>query len=61
MWTLIIFIYAGTFSDGDSVALTHVDGILSQQECQAAGEAGKKLVSSTKKDYRYLCVKTVNH
>ena len=58
MWTLVIYIYAGMMADGDSVALTHVDGLRSQQECKAAGEAGKSLVSGSKKEYRYLCVQT---
>lgn len=59
MWTLVIYIYAGMLSDSDSVALTHVDGLRTQQECQAAGETGKKLVAGSKKEYRYICLQTV--
>ena len=34
MWTLILFIHAGPFSDHDSVALTNVPKFITQQECQ---------------------------
>ncbi len=57
MWILIIFIYAGTFSKGDSVALTNISGFKTQNACQIAGEKSKQLTDSTFKSARYICVK----
>lgn len=57
MWTLILFIYAGALSKGDSVALTHVQGFKTEQVCQEAGRASKSLARDTFKDVRFVCVK----
>lgn len=59
MWTLILLVYAGTFSDSDSVALTNVTGFHSEQECIQAGEKSKKMVSGSKKELKYICVKVI--
>jgi hypothetical protein len=57
MWTLILFIHAGPFSDHDSVALTNVPNFISQQECQAAGVQSSKLTNGTMKVSKFICVK----
>lgn len=56
MWTLIIYIYAGVFAKGDSVALTHVDGFASEAMCVAAAEKTKKFVDGSAKEHRFVCV-----
>ena len=57
MWTLILYIYAGAFAKGDSVALTNVTGFKTEEVCQAAGRASKSLVRDSYKDTRFVCVK----
>lgn len=57
MWILILFIYAGPLSRGDSVALTNVQGFRTEQLCQEAGRATKPLIRDTVKDVRFVCVK----
>lgn len=56
-WTLILFAHASIMSDTDSMALTHVDGFKSQQECVAAGNETKKMTSMTTKVIKFTCVK----
>lgn len=56
-WVLIVFAHAGPMSDHDSMALTHVDGFLSEQSCVVAGEQAKKMASMTTKVVKYTCVK----
>lgn len=55
-WVLILFIYAGVWAKGDSVALTTVPGFKTEQECRVAGEATKKFVEETTKAQKYVCV-----
>lgn len=55
-YVLILYIYAGTFAQGDSVALTHIP-MSTEQACKAAGEASNGLVRATTKNVRYVCVK----
>lgn len=55
MWTLVLLVYAGALSDSDSVAITNVPGFFSQQECIAAGDESKKMISGTKKVLQYKC------
>ena len=56
MWTLILFVYAGAFSDSDSVALTNVEGFKSEGACEYYGSKAASLVSGTKKSYKFICV-----
>lgn len=56
IWALILFAHAGPLSDKDSMALTNVVGFQTQQQCQAAGEAAKKLAQATTKVMKYTCV-----
>lgn len=55
-WVLIVFVYAGMLSKGDSVALTVVDGFSTQEQCVAAGKRAGSLVGGTIKDAKFVCV-----
>lgn len=59
-YILVIYIYAGVFANGDSVAITNIPSFRSKQECMQAGEDAKSLVNGSAKVYRYACLKT-NH
>lgn len=56
-WILIIFAHAGPMSDKDSMALTTVNGFMSEAECRFAGDQSKKLADFTTKQIKYQCVK----
>ena len=56
-WILILFIYAGAFSKGDSVAVTNIQGFATEQACKSAGDKAGALTDSTYKNVRYVCVK----
>jgi hypothetical protein len=55
-WVLVIFIYAGSFSKSDSVAVTTVEGFTSEVTCEKAGEKLNSLTKGTYKEYRYECI-----
>lgn len=55
-YTLIIFIYAGTFAKGDSVILDHVDGFATKQQCETAAAQIKSFVNGTSKDIEMQCI-----
>ena len=55
IFVLILFAHVGPLGDGNSNALT-VAEFTSQERCQAAGKAAKKLVSGTVKQMEYACV-----
>lgn len=55
-WILVIFIYAGILSKGDSVAIQSVPGWTNQTNCEKAGKQLGTLVSGTFKDVRYVCL-----
>ncbi len=57
MWTLVIFIYAGTFAKGDSVALLEVPNFVTENACVKAAEKVKPFVSGTAKELKYVCLK----
>ena len=57
MWALIIFIYAGVFSKGDSVALTNVYGFKSKNLCEIAIQESQQLSKDTFKSTRAICFK----
>jgi len=57
MWTLIIFLYAGTFSKSDSVALDSISGFSSYNLCEEAGEDISEL-ETLFKNSKYICVRT---
>lgn len=56
-WILVLYIYAGAWAKGDSVAITTIPQP-SQQSCEAAGNAARSLVKDSTKELRYLCVKS---
>ena len=58
MFTLVLYIYAGIFSKGDNVALTNVPGFKTEASCQAAGHAATPLVHDSKKEIRFVCLKS---
>lgn len=55
-WVLIIYIYAGMWAKGDSVALTNVP-VATEDLCNSAGERLKNLTSGSTKTLRYECIK----
>ena len=55
-WVLVIYIYAGTWAKGDSVALTTVP-MATMQLCEDARKNLDHLVSGSTKEIRYACVK----
>ena len=46
-YILVMYIYAGALSKGDSVTITHIDNFKTESLCRAAGDEGKKLVQNT--------------
>ena len=55
-WILVIYVYAGIMSKGDSVTLTNVPGFKSQSECIKAGNDSKALVANSYKEQRFVCL-----
>jgi hypothetical protein len=56
MWVLIIYIYAGPWAKGDSVALTQISGFTSQAVCEVAANKASSLPENSAKLFRYSCV-----
>lgn len=56
-FTLILFFHVGVFGETDSNATTVVPNFATEAECVAAGNKSKSLVSGTKKELEYVCVK----
>lgn len=56
-WTLVILVYAGVLSKGDSVALDHIKGFPSEQHCAAAGSLATSMVKGTIKELRFVCIR----
>ena len=55
-WILILFAHVGAMGDGNSNALTTAQ-FSSQQTCEEAGKAAKKLSFGSTKHITYVCVK----
>lgn len=55
-WVLILFAHVGAMGDGNSNALTTAT-FSSQQTCEDAGKAAKKLSFGSTKHITYVCVK----
>jgi len=55
-WILVIYIYAGVFARGDSVAITHINGFANERDCNLAGARGSSLTKDSAKEYRYVCL-----
>jgi len=56
-WILVMYIYAGVLANGDSVALQHIDGFTSQEQCQRAGNQAEGLTRGSSKVYRFVCLR----
>jgi ABC-type proline/glycine betaine transport system permease subunit len=52
-----MFIYAGAFAKGDSVALQTVPGYTTEAACISQGTLGKMFVAGTSKEYVFKCIK----
>lgn len=55
-FVLVLYIYAGMMSKGDSVALTTIRGFATREDCVRAGENAKGLVANSFKEVRYVCL-----
>ncbi|WP_337056732.1 hypothetical protein [Pseudomonas sp. USHLN015] len=55
-FTLILFLYAGIWADGDSMAVTSVPNFKTLEACEAAGKQSGALVKGTKKENAFICV-----
>ena len=56
-YVLVVFLYAGAMSGGDSVALTNVPGFKSEASCVAAGKLAVNMTRATLKDGKFVCLK----
>ena len=55
-YVLVLYIYAGMLSKGDSVALQVIEGFTSEESCQVAGIHANELVKGSIKEYRFSCL-----
>lgn len=55
-WVLIIYIYAGIWAKGDSVAIATIP-MASQDVCEQAAVKSETLTKATAKEFRHVCVK----
>jgi len=55
-WILVLYIYAGPFAKGDSVALATIP-MQNQEVCEIAGKEAEVLTINTTKVTRHVCVK----
>jgi hypothetical protein len=56
-WILVMLVFAGALSKGDSVALQTIPGFDSKARCEAAGRDLDPLVKNSFKDVRFVCVR----
>jgi hypothetical protein len=54
-YVLLIYIYAGVWAKGDSVAIQTIQYFPSMQSCIEAGQKSEELVKGTAKDLRFKC------
>jgi hypothetical protein len=59
-WILVLHVYAGMFSDTDSVSIAAVAAFPTKAECQSAGAESQRLVDGTKKELKYVCLAKKN-
>lgn len=55
-WTLIIYIFAGPWATSDSVTVAATP-MATQEICMQAGKDLDSLVSGSKKEVRFVCVR----
>lgn len=53
---LVLYIYAGAFAKGDSVAMVSIPQA-TLQACEDAGKQAGHLVKSSAKELRFICLK----
>jgi hypothetical protein len=58
-WALVIYAATGAFAESDSVALTSVSGLQTQQICEQYGRKAESMASGTKKNIKFICVPVV--
>lgn len=58
LWALVIYAATNVMSDTDSVALTTVHGIPTQQACEEGGRKASKMADGSYKTIKYICVPT---
>ncbi len=56
-WILVMYVYAGIWAKGDSVALATVTDFSSKPRCEDAGKQLAPLVRDTTKDVRFVCLR----
>jgi hypothetical protein len=56
-WILVIYVYAGVYAKGDSVAITYIPHFKSEAACAAAGNVTKSLVNGSIKEHRFVCIR----
>ncbi len=55
-YVLVLYVYAGMLSKGDSVALTRIDTYQTAEACREAAMVAEPLVKGTFKELRYACI-----
>lgn len=55
-WILLIYVYAGVFAKGDSVAMTTIENFPTEESCETAARGLPRLVKGTAKEVLYLCI-----
>jgi hypothetical protein len=55
-YILVLYIYAGAFARGDSVAIQSIPNFKTLAACKAAGAAALPLVKDTTKELRFVCL-----
>jgi hypothetical protein len=55
-WVLVLYIYAGVWAKGDSVAITTV-AMNTQEACEKAAANSEGLVKGSAKEIRHVCLK----
>ena len=56
MYALILFAHVGMMGQGNSNALTVVNGFTTKQSCMSAGNEASSLTSGTVKEVSFVCV-----
>lgn len=55
-WILVLYIYAGPWAKGDSVALTQIP-MITQEACERSAKDAESLVKNSAKELRHVCLK----
>lgn len=55
-WMLVLYIYAGVWAKGDSVAMATIP-MATHEACEKAAKESDSLVKQSAKEIRYVCLK----